>query len=279
MRYEKPPFCIFSIHILNFTFLSLIVFSILDNTDLLTTFPFGNKDGTTSDLSIYCKLPLRRCCFSSWLSSNESLVKWSEDPWIALGKTGLAIALIQASYISFLSRPDILWYETFLSNLDWFEQPFTVHIKWPILFHQKFPLLSYDLNTVSLNDKFLENNFQKFRSSNLQLFFTISVLKNFVIFTGKHLCWGLLLIKLQAWRSAALFKKRLYHSCFLVNITKFLGAAFCMEHLQRLLLKMVEFLINSILIRGICTEEFIRNSSSCFNSLRKVFVQKNCKKL
>ena len=33
-----------------------------------------------------------------------------------------------------------------------------------------------------------------------------AVLKNFTIFTGKHLCWSLLLIKLQAFRS---FEKHL----------------------------------------------------------------------
>ena len=30
------------------------------------------------------------------------------------------------------------------------------------------------------------------------MFFKISVLKHFAIFTGKHQCWNLLLIKLQA---------------------------------------------------------------------------------
>ena len=40
-----------------FIFLSLIGFSVLDDTNLLT-FPFGNKDGTASGLSIYFKLPL-----------------------------------------------------------------------------------------------------------------------------------------------------------------------------------------------------------------------------
>ena len=31
-----------------------------------------------------------------------------------------------------------------------------------------------------------------------EMFFKIGVLTNFAIFTGKHLCWSLLLIKLQA---------------------------------------------------------------------------------
>ena len=34
-----------------------------------------------------------------------------------------------------------------------------------------------------------------YKSSRLQLFFKIGVLKNFAIFTGKHLCWSLFLIK------------------------------------------------------------------------------------
>ena len=57
------------------------------------------------------------------------------------------------------------------------------------------------------------------------MFFKISVLKNFTIFAGKHLCWSYFLIKLQAWRSAILLK-RLQHRCFLVNIVTFLEHLF-----------------------------------------------------
>ena len=49
---------------------------------------------------------------------------------------------------------------------------------------------------------FLIGGLQKQRS---QLFLKISVLKNFTIFQGKHLCWSLFLIKLQAW--TALLKR------------------------------------------------------------------------
>ena len=52
------------------------------------------------------------------------------------------------------------------------------------------------------------------KSCRLQVFFKIGVLKNFVIFREKHLCWCMLLIKLQAFRR------------FPVNIAKFLRAAF-----------------------------------------------------
>ena len=52
------------------------------------------------------------------------------------------------------------------------------------------------------------------RSSRSQMFFKIDVLTNFAVFTGKHLCWSLFQIKLQAFE------------CFPVNIAKFLRAAF-----------------------------------------------------
>ena len=39
-----------------------------------------------------------------------------------------------------------------------------------------------------------------------QMFFKIGVLKNFAIFTGKHLRGSLFLITLQAWKPAALLK-------------------------------------------------------------------------
>ena len=42
------------------------------------------------------------------------------------------------------------------------------------------------------------------RSSRLQMFFKIGVLKIFAIVTGKHLCWSFFLIKLQAWEPATL---------------------------------------------------------------------------
>ena len=40
------------------------------------------------------------------------------------------------------------------------------------------------------------------KSSRTQMYFKIGALRNFAIFTGKHLCWSLFLIKLQASRPA-----------------------------------------------------------------------------
>ena len=57
------------------------------------------------------------------------------------------------------------------------------------------------------------------RSSPSQVFFKINVLKNFANFTGKHYCWSLFFIKLQAWR-------RLQHRCFPVKFTKYLRTPF-----------------------------------------------------
>ena len=59
------------------------------------------------------------------------------------------------------------------------------------------------------------------------------VLKNIVIFTGKHLCWRLFFIKLKA---CNFIKKRLQHKCVPVNIVKCLRATFFIEHLRWLLL-------------------------------------------
>ena len=48
------------------------------------------------------------------------------------------------------------------------------------------------------------------------------VYKNFAKLTGKHLCWSLFFNKVADLRPATLLKKRLEHSCFLVNFGKIL---------------------------------------------------------
>ena len=55
------------------------------------------------------------------------------------------------------------------------------------------------------------------------MFFKTGVMGNFAIFVGKHLCWSLFLIKLQAVNFISTSsQKRLQHRCFPVKITKFL---------------------------------------------------------
>ena len=53
------------------------------------------------------------------------------------------------------------------------------------------------------------------RSSRSQMLFKIGVLKNFALFTGKHLCWSLSLIKLLGWRPATLIKRKSNTGVFL----------------------------------------------------------------
>ena len=58
-------------------------------------------------------------------------------------------------------------------------------------------------------------------------------IKNFVIFTGKHLCWSLFLIKLQACK---FIEKRLQHWCFPLHVKKFLRTPILKNIRERLLL-------------------------------------------
>ena len=59
------------------------------------------------------------------------------------------------------------------------------------------------------------------RSKRSQMFFTVSFLKNFANFKGKHLCWSLFLIKLLAFRSATLLKRETNTEVFLWNWKNF----------------------------------------------------------
>ena len=64
-----------------------------------------------------------------------------------------------------------------------------------------------------------------FRSSRPQMFFKINVFKNSAIFTGKHLCWSLFLIKLQA-QACNFTNQGLQRRCFPANIAKVWRTAF-----------------------------------------------------
>ena len=64
------------------------------------------------------------------------------------------------------------------------------------------------------------------RSSRLQMFFKIDVLKNSVNFTWKYLCWSLFLLKLQAFRSATLLKRDSNTGVLLGKFARFLRTLF-----------------------------------------------------
>ena len=91
------------------------------------------------------------------------------------------------------------------------------------------PVIYKLLDLASVN--FAKSNF--FREIWRISLITISLLKDFEKFTGKHLCQSLFL-GLQIY-----VKKRDWYRCFTVNFAKFLRTPFFIEHLWWLLLKEV----------------------------------------
>ena len=82
-------------------------------------------------------------------------------------------------------------------------------------------------------------NSLSFRSSCPEVLREEGVLRNFSKFTGKHLCQSLFFNKVAGLRPATLLKKKLWHSCFPLNFTKFLRAPF----LQNWLLLFLPFFL------------------------------------
>ena len=71
-----------------------------------------------------------------------------------------------------------------------------------------------------------------------EVFYKKTVLKNFAIFIGKHLCWSLFFNKNAEFQACSFFlKKRLQHKFFLDNIAKFLRTAILKNICERLLLR------------------------------------------
>ena len=78
---------------------------------------------------------------------------------------------------------------------------------------------SFSVKCFSQN---LDFEVMHYRSSHRRCSIKICVLENFAKFTGKHLCQSLFFNKVAGLRLATLFKKRLWHRCFLVNFAIFL---------------------------------------------------------
>ena len=66
----------------------------------------------------------------------------------------------------------------------------------------------------------------QFRSNHQRCSVRKGVLRNFTKFTSKNLCQSLFFNKVVGLRPATLFKKRLQHRCFPVNLVKFLRTSF-----------------------------------------------------
>ena len=73
------------------------------------------------------------------------------------------------------------------------------------------------------------------RSSRSEMFCKKGVLRNFLKFTGKHMCQNLFFNRVTGPRPVTLVKKRLWHRCFPVNFAKFLRTRFLLNTSGRLL--------------------------------------------
>ena len=78
--------------------------------------------------------------------------------------------------------------------------------------------------------------FHTSRSSHQRYSVKKGTLRNFVKFTGKHLCQRLFFNKVAGLRPATLLKKSLWHRCFPVNSAKFLRTPFLQNTFGRLIL-------------------------------------------
>ena len=77
------------------------------------------------------------------------------------------------------------------------------------------------------------------------MFFKIVILKNFVIITGKYLCWSFFSIKLQTWRAAALLNRDSNTGVSMWILQNFLRTAFFIKHLRWLLQNKVKTNVKS----------------------------------
>ena len=88
-----------------------------------------------------------------------------------------------------------------------------------------------------------------FRTSHQRCSIKQAVLKNFVIFAGKHQCWSLFLIKLQTWRSAT-FQKETPKKVFSCQFSRFLRTYILKNIYKRLLLYLEPY--KTFLIESFC---------------------------
>ena len=99
--------------------------------------------------------------------------------------------------------------------------------------HKSFSSLNCSVQISTLNQKFLEIPQPYSEAATFQeVFYKIAILKNFVIFTGKLLCWGLFFINVAGLQACNCIKKGLQHRYFLVNIRKFVRTSILQNQKQ-----------------------------------------------
>ena len=104
------------------------------------------------------------------------------------------------------------------------------------------------------------------RSSHSEVFCTTGVLKNFPKLTGKHLCLSSFLINCRPdW------------SCFPVNFAKFLGTTFFIEHLQWLLLNVLNLFGNYYDLQSKSVDWFLYDNGLCHERI-KYFLQNSSRR-
>ena len=116
--------------------------------------------------------------------------------------------------------------------------------------YYSFPALAAESN----NRRAHRPSKSQHRSSHRRCSVKKGVLRNFVKFTGKHLCQSLFLNKVAGPRPATLLKKSLWHVFFPVNFAKFLRTPSLQSTSGRLLLSEVNkkaLLILDILLLNI----------------------------
>ena len=105
----------------------------------------------------------------------------------------LCSALLFPTFHFFLSESLFWWRTTFGLVLRTFPSFNRVNSELDLRIQKNLMQIS---NTFNIYIRFFRLKiYVRFRSSRLQMFFEIGILKNFTMFTGKHLCWSLFLKK------------------------------------------------------------------------------------
>ena len=120
-----------------------------------------------------------------------------------------------------------------------------------------------DSPTVISHISELDFSFHWRRSSHQRWSIKKAALKNFAILIGKHQCWNLFSIKLQAWNPATFLKRD-------SNIAKLLRTPFSQNTSRRLLL-------STIILWHFTTTEATKQLSSPHLLLPKFVPQNRCK--
>ena len=109
---------------------------------------------------------------------------------------------------------------------------------------------------------------EKQQKQSLEVFYKKGVLKSFVIFTGKQMCWSLFFDKvtdLQAGsclQDCSFIKKRFQHKCFSVNVAKCLRTPILKNICEQLPLK--QLFSKRLMSNYFCLLNFYQNEKYCF---------------